>query len=170
MLFVGVIGENKDYRLLNKRIKKEISKFKEKLELIDIDDKSIDNLKNVKFDTIVILSFPNKLNNKVYEIRKTLENCKYLIINTDIDINKTLIEELQFDILTFGLNQKSTITASSIGDNNMIICLQRNIKNAYQELIEPNEFNIKFNENIDNNAYNCLAYFSILLLYNATQD
>ena len=133
MLFVGVIGENKDYRLLNKRIKKEISKFKEKLELIDIDDKSIDNLKNVKFDTIVILSFPNKLNNKVYEIRKTLENCKYLIINTDIDINKTLIEELQFDILTFGLNQKSTITASSIGDNNMIICLQRNIKNAYQD-------------------------------------
>lgn len=170
MLFVGVIGENKDYRLLNKRIKKEISKFKEKLELIDIDDKSIDNLKNVKFDTIVILSFPNKLNNKVYEIRKTLENCKYLIINADIDINKTLIEELQFDILTFGLNQKSTITASSIGDNNMIICLQRNIKNAYQELIEPNEFNIKFNENIDNNAYNCLAYFSILLLYNVIQD
>ena len=170
MLFVGVIGENKDYRLLNKRIKKEISKFKEKLELIDIDDKSIDNLKNVKFDTIVILSFPNKLNNKVYEIRKTLENCKYLIINTDIDINKTLIEELQFDILTFGLNQKSTITASSIGDNNMIICLQRNIKNAYQELIEPNEFNIKFDENIDNNVYNCLAYFSILLLYNTIQD
>ena len=37
MLFVGVIGENKDYRLLNKRIKKEISKFKEKLELIDIE-------------------------------------------------------------------------------------------------------------------------------------
>ena len=79
MLFVGVIGENKDYRLLNKRIKKEISKFKEKLELIDIDDKSIDNLKNVKFDTIVILSFPNKLNNKVYEI-------------TGIDIKKITFE------------------------------------------------------------------------------
>lgn len=170
MLFVGVIGENKDYRLLNKRIKKEISNFKEKLELIDIDDKSIDNLKNVKFDTIVILSFPNKLKNKVYEIRKILESCKYLIINADIDINKTLIEELQFDILTFGLNQKSTITASSIGDNNMIVCLQRNIKNVYQELIEPNEFNIKFDENIDNNVYNCLAYFSILLLYNTIQD
>ena len=170
MLFVGVIGENKDYRLLNKRIKKEISKFKEKLELIDIDDKSIDNLKNVKFDTIVILSFPKKLKNKIYEIRKILEGCKYLIINADIDRNKTLIEELQFDILTFGLNQKSTITASSIGDNNMIICLQRNIKNVYQELIEPNEFNIKYNENIDNNVYNCLAYFSILLLYNAIQD
>lgn len=170
MLFVGVIGENKDYRLLNKRIKKEISKFKEKLELIDIDDKSIDNLKNVKFDTIVILSFPKKLKNKIYEIRKILEGCKYLIINADIDINKTLIEELQFDILTFGLNQKSTITASSIGDNNMIICLQRNIKNVYQELIEPNEFNIKYNENIDNNVYNCLVYFSILLLYNAIQD
>ena len=52
----------------------------------------------------------------------------------------------------------------------MIVCLQRNIKNVYQELIEPNEFNIKFDENIDNNVYNCLAYFSILLLYNTIQD
>ena len=169
MLFVGVIGESKDYKLLNRKIKKEVDKLQEKLELISIDDKSIDNLKNVKFDTIVILSFPNKLNNKVCEIRKILESCKYLIINADIDIDKTLIEELQFDILTFGLNQKSTITASSIGDSNIIVCLQRNIKNEYQELIEPNEFNIKYNENIDNNVYNCLAYFSILLLYNAIQ-
>ncbi len=169
MLFVGVIGESKDYKLLNRKIKKEVDKLQEKLELISIDDKSIDNLKNVKFDTIVILSFPNKLNNKVCKIRKILESCKYLIINADIDIDKTLIEELQFDILTFGLNQKSTITASSIGDSNIIVCLQRNIKNVYQELIEPNEFNIKYNENIDNNVYNCLAYFSILLLYNAIQ-
>ena len=64
MLFVGVIGESKDYKLLNRKIKKEVDKLQEKLELISIDDKSIDNLKNVKFDTIVILSFPNKLNNK----------------------------------------------------------------------------------------------------------
>lgn len=169
MLFVGVIGESKDYKLLNRKIKKEVNKLQEKLELISIDDKSIDNLKNVRFDTIVILSFPNKFNNKVCEIRKILKSCKYLIINADIDIDKTLIEELQFDILTFGLNQKSTITASSIGDSNIIVCLQRNIKNVYQELIEPNEFNIKYNENIDNNVYNCLAYFSILLLYNAIQ-
>ena len=69
-----------------------------------------------------------------------------MIINSDIEINNEILKDVETNIIDYGLNQKSTVTASSISNENIIICLQRNIKNINGKIIETNETKI----NIEN--------------------
>lgn len=165
MSFIGVIAESKDFKFIKNKV---LEKFKENIyniEIININNNSIENIKNVRFETIVICCTLDKFKERQENIKNILSNAKYLIINSDIEIDRGLLENLRFDIITYGLNQKSTITASSISEDNVIICLQRNIKNINSKIIEANEFNIKLNKNNNETIYNILACFTILLLY-----
>ena len=67
----------------------------------------------------------NQINKKKKEIRKIISSCKYLVLNHDIEIENSIIEDLDLTIITYGFNGKSTFTISSIEENNLIICLQR---------------------------------------------
>lgn len=140
MFFIGIITNQKNELYVRRELKN--------LNVIFINNKNITNMRNIKFDAIVIDS---KLNNK-QDLRKILANTKYLILNADIEFDLELIENLSLTIITYGFNSKSTFTVSSITENNIIICLQRIIFTANGEKIEPEEYQLKYAENIEKYA------------------
>ena len=167
MSFIGIIAESKDFKFIKSKIEDLLQEGNSKFDIININSKNIENIKNVRFETVLVNSSLDKFNNQQENIKNILSNIKYLIINSDIQSKRSIFpEELKFEIITYGLNQKATITASSINEDDVIVCLQRNIKNIKNKVIEVNEFDIKLDENKSETIYNVMAYFTILLMYN----
>ena len=121
MFFIGVITNQKNEIYVREKLKKIIPIEN----IIFITEKNIFNIKNIKFETIIIDS---KLNN-INELRRIISNAKYIILNADIQMDFDIINDLQLNIITYGFNNKSTFTVSSIEENDIIICLQRIILN-----------------------------------------
>ena len=144
MFFIGVVTNQKN----ESYIKNKLSKILPIENIIFITDKNILNVKNIKFETIIIDA---KINNKV-ELRKILSTAKYVILNSDIDMNLEVINDLNLTVITYGFNNKSTFTVSSITENSIIICLQRIIFKPNGEKIEPEEYQLKNEENTEKYA------------------
>ena len=155
MPFIGIISEEN----LENCIRREIL---DKLQLREsnvlfIKEKSIENIKNIKFETIIIArQFKN-----IELLKKILENATYLIINSDIENNLNLLQNINAIVITYGFNSKATITASSVEDEEIMLCIQRTLENKNKKEIEPQEIKMSIFENV-----NCtMAIASILLLY-----
>ena len=86
----------------------------------------------------------------------------YLIVNTDKNPEYEKTEQ----IITYGLNQKATITISSISDTDILIYLQKNIQNKEDNKIEIEERRIKRKEKSKLKTYEILVIYTILKLYN----
>lgn len=156
MPFIGIISEEIVENNISNIIEDKLN-LKESSVLF-IKEKSIENIKNIKFETIIIArQFKN-----IETLKKMLENTKYLIVNSDIENNLSLLENIKATVITYGFNQKATITASSVLDDEMLICLQRNIKDKYNQNIEPQEIK----EPILENATITMAIAALLLIYN----
>ena len=155
MFFVGVVTNQKNELYM----KNKLCKVMPVENIIFITEKNITNIKNIQFETIVIDA---KINNKT-EIRKIVANSKYVILNSDIDANVEMMNDLKLTVFTYGFNNKSTFTVSSIQEKNMIICLQRIILNKRKRIIEPQEYEIEIEENID--KYAIIATEILTLLY-----
>ena len=137
--------------------------FKDKLDTSQIfflKEKSIENLKNIKFQTVLI---GKKVNQNKNVIKDIIKNAEYLILNTDITDNLKLLDNLNIELITYGFNSKATITASSVDDNKIIICLQRAINSVFGVKIEPQEFEMNFSNEL--NTYDVMEITSLLLLY-----
>lgn len=162
MSFIGIIANEKQVN----EIKKIISKQDEKnqLQIISINNKSIENILNIKFETIIIMDTIEKLYDEIENIRKVIRKSEYLIINSDLEIKSEILENIETKTITYGLKQKSTITASSIKEDSIIICIQREIKNIQNKIIEPKEIKIKVKNS--KNINEILAIYSIMALYN----
>ena len=67
---------------------KESLKDKEELKvnLININKKSVENIKNIKFETIIIDSGLENLDKQTTIIEKLCQNAKYLVVNTDVNL------------------------------------------------------------------------------------
>ena len=117
MFFVGIITNQKNETY----IKNELVRKMPLENIIFINDKNISNVKNIKFETIIIDA---KIKNK-FELRKILSNAKYIILNSDIELDINILNDLNLVVITYGFNNKSTFSVSSITENSMIICLQR---------------------------------------------
>ena len=97
MSLIGIIAKKKDI----KEIKNNLDIV---YEVIEINNKSIENLKNIKFEQIII----NKdlvLNKQEEEyIKKLINTTKYIIINADINI--PILNNIEIDkplkIITYG--------------------------------------------------------------------
>ena len=141
-------------------MKDKLSKILPVENIIFINEKNIINIKNIKFETIVI---DTKINNKI-ELRKIISNSKYLILNSDIKIDLEAIRNLNLIVITYGFNNKTTFTVSSIEENNIIICLQRIILNKKGEEIEPQEYELEMVENVE--KYAIISSKIVDILYN----
>lgn len=136
--------------------------------IIAINDKSIENIKNIRFETILIMDLA-KVENEKEALSEILENTKYVILNADIETNLEEINNIKLNIITFGFNSKSTITASSV-EENFIICVQRKIININKEVIEPQEIEVKIvDKKLSNCSHNLMGIASILLVYGKTE-
>lgn len=166
MSFIGVICDTKNENYIKQTM---IQNLKNKTVIILKED-NVENFKNIKFETIVIMSNEkttilneSKLNEKNV-IKRIIDSAKYLVVNADEEINLNLLQETNGKVITYGFNSKSTVTASSVKEDGILLCVQRNIENLEGENIELQEFNInKTISKIPTNIVMGLA--TVLLLY-----
>lgn len=154
MPFIGIVSEENVENCIRKQLEK--LDFKES-NVLFIKEKSIENIKNITFETIIITKeFKNE-----EMLKKLMKKAKYIIINTDIKSNLKMVEIINAEIITYGFNSKAIITASSVEEDEIILYLQKNLITKNGENIEPEEIKIPIFENA-----NCsMAIGTILLLY-----
>ncbi len=156
MFFIGIITNSKNEEYITNMLSKDFSSE----QIIFINDKNVNNMKNIRFETIVIDSKLKHIN----DLKQIVSNAKNIILNTDIKIDLEVLENLNLMIITYGFNAKATFTLSSVSENTIIICLQRIIKNIKNDKkYEPQEFEVKFMKNIEINAI--VLIYIILLIY-----
>ena len=164
MPFVGIISKIKDYEFIKNKIVKD--SMDNKIELININKNNVENIKNVKFETIFVCDDLQDMQTQKTYIDNILNCSKYLVINTDNNVVNINIENNNMEIITYGMNQKATVTASSIKEDEILICLQRNIENINGKVIEMQEFKKK-GEKIRNEEIDIiLAAFILEQIYN----
>lgn len=165
MSFIGMFAKQKEVEQIKKEIEKETKELK--IEIIPINLKSIENIKNIKFDIVIMIDDLEKLKGKEKYIKEILNNSKYLILNSDINSDINILKKVTAKTITYGLNQKATITASSIGEEEIIICIQRAFKDINDKIIEQKEVRRKLEKNNIKNIYNSLIKETIINIYSA---
>lgn len=160
MSFIGIISDGKNEEYINKVLTNKI----DKANIININEKNIDNIKNVRFETILISGDNKKILSKLDILKNIISNVKYLVINADIETNMLVLDNLDINVITFGFNNKSTITASSVKEENVLICVQRTILNIKSKEVEPQEINISTSGK-NTNIYTIMGIASVLIIY-----
>lgn len=159
--FIGIITDKKSENDIANCINNSFNKKNIKENVIIINNKNMNNIKNIKFDSLLI---NKKLTGKSDIVKKILSNSNNLIINSDIDAGLDILKETSSNIITYGFNPKSTVTASSLENDDALICIQRNIKSSNNRIVEPQEIKVeKINEN--NNPYIIMSVEILTLLY-----
>lgn len=165
MIFLGVFSNRKEYGKLKKKL---LEYDLKEIELIHINNKNIDSLKHVKFDLMIITD--NIIENLEFKDRELelakalINNSKIIMINIDIDIGDILGDN-EYSIISYGFNGKATITLSSITDDRVILCVQREIKNIRGNIIENKEIEIKIDDANNKNLYNTMIATTISDIY-----
>ena len=156
MPFIEIITDSKSESRLSNLITKSLVN---NCEIIYIKEKNIENIKNIKLDTIVI---DQEIKN--FEILdKVIGNSKNVIYN--LDLNKEIKKE-SFKVnkvINYGYNSKSDITISSVTDEQILICLQNTIESIYGLKIEPQEIKVKVK--IDTEVYDIMIIIALSMLY-----
>lgn len=163
MSFIGIIANSKNFEGIKQYL---YHQQKEKTyQIIHINSKSIENIKHVKFDVIIITCpFENILPQKQMLENLCLE-ANYLILNADTSIPLKFLKKEKMTMITYGLNQKSTVTISSISEERALIALQRSFKNSRGEEIEMGEKILELDEYHKLSPQDILVVAIIFLIY-----
>lgn len=157
MSFIGYYVEKKYENILEQSLKKIIERNK----LISINENSIDNIKNIKFETIII-NKELKDNNQKEKMKKLISNAKYLVINSD-KVDLSILQNMNVMPITYGYNSKATLTMSSAENDKLILCLQRSITNVLNKTIEPQEISIDIvDDSVERYLMMCINIVSLL--------
>ena len=82
-------------------------------------------------------------------VEQLCNHSKYILLQDNVNLNIKL--EKNSNVITFGFNHKSTVNVSSISEEKIVICVQREIKSFKNKSIEPQELTIKNEEEYDIN-------------------
>jgi len=161
---LGIIADSMNFEFIKNKLqnKKEASKF----ELINLNKDNLENLKNIKYETVVFATDMKKMKKEKDIIYSIIKDAKYLIINSDL---YTLIEEFKDSkprVISYGMGQKSTVTASSIKEDEIMICLQRNMEDIKGNIIEMQEIKVNMEDITNDKVYDLLVVFILEKLYN----
>lgn len=162
MAFIGIITSNKNEEILKKSVLNILKNSQTKHNVIVINEENIDNMKNIKFNSIIMNKENNIKENKKIILKQILKNTKYLIINSDVYTRLDMITNINIAVITYGYNLKATVTASSINEEKILLCIQRNIKIDNKIDIEPKEM---YAEILASDVYITMAANIIKLLY-----
>ena len=165
MPFVGIIAKESDSNFIKNNVLK--NSIKTKFEFININRKNIENIKNIRFETLIINDDIKELIKVSKYLEDIIENAKNFIINSDIVWNVEEINNItkNKNIITYGLNQNATITISSVKMENILIYIQNKIIDITGKEIEEQEINIDMKKNNRKKVCNSMAIFSILAIY-----
>ncbi len=162
MSFIGIVACKKCFENIRKKVTEEVKD--ESMNFIQINLRSIENIKNIKFEIIIVEDNLDKFKKNEEILKKILENAQYLMVNTDRN-DKEEIEKMS-NTVTYGLNQKADITVSSISDSNILVYWQRSIQNKEGRKIEIEERRIKRQEKNALKTYEILIIYAIFKIYN----
>ena len=157
MSLVGILTEKANEKYIMQGLKEK--NFKQD-QVFFLKENTINNLKNIKFETIII---GKKISKNKQDIRNLIQNAKYVIFNADITENLNLLENLSFNLITYGFNPKATVTTSSVEEGKIMICLQRTIENLKGNKIELQEISRDMPNNIS--SYAVMELLILGLLY-----
>lgn len=161
MSFIGIVTDKKNESDIISILHDNFNKKNIKENIIAINNKNINNIKNIKFDSLLI---NKKLSGKSDILKKLLSNSNNIIVNSDIDTGLDILTNTNSNIITYGFNPKSTVTASSLENDEALICIQRNIMNINNYILEPQEIKVaKVNRNT--NPYIIMSVEILTLLY-----
>lgn len=127
------------------------------------------NINKIKFDIIIQTSLDEEEDVIIKQISNMLANIKeggYFIFNSD-SIQKINFKCDNIYPVTYGLNGRTTVTASSIDDIEGLCfsyCLQRAIFTLSQTLVQPCEIPVQVKGIHDDVGYYLAAYTCLLLL------
>ncbi len=155
MSFIGIITNTKNEAYMSKAL---IHNF-QKEQIIFITDKNIENMKNIRFETVVI---DTNLKH-IKELQHIILNAKYILLNADIVLDLSMLKDLNLIVISYGFQNKATFTVSSVSETNIIICLQRIMKTVYKRQYDPQEFEVINSQAADIHAI--ISLHIILLLY-----
>lgn len=162
MNFIGIITSTKNEETLKKAIFQKLKEENIKSNIIVINEENIESMKNIKFNSIIINKQNKIVEQRKDELKQILKNTKYLIINSDIYKKLDLVYNLKIIIITYGYNLKATITTSSINDEKILLCLQRELITYNKSNIEPKEI---YSDIINNDIYTTMAANATKLVY-----
>lgn len=162
MSFIGIISNRKSFD----NIKKKLTELDGNIGIIHINLKSIENIKNIKFEAIIIDDKISKYSNYEECLKKICLESKYLIINTDINTEYDILKNNVNIIITYGLNRKANITISSISDIDILIYRQKAFQNKYSKQEEIEERRIKIQQKNKLKIYEILIIYAVFSIYN----
>ena len=162
MSFIGVVAGKKCFENIKKKITEEIKD--ETINFIQINLRSIGNVKNIKFETIIVEDNIDKFRNNKDILEKICENTQYLMINTDRNPEEEILK--MPNKITYGLNQKATVTVSSISDTDILIYWQESLENRKGHRIEIEEKRIRRREKNKLKPYEILIIYILFKIYN----
>lgn len=160
MPLIGIVAKKKDIHIIKNELKGS------NVEIIEITKQCVKNLKNITFEEVIFLE-DISLNTDEYKyMNEIISKAKYIIFNSDIKMKIFKQIEIQKPVkfITFGFNSKSTITISSIKEEKVIVCIQRNIEKINGKILEIQEKEI-LSKNT-RKIYNYLVVFIIKELHN----
>ena len=155
MSLIGILTQNQNKAYLKEELEKRGLE-----DVFFLTESTAQNMRNVRFDMFLL---GTKITEEQEMIREIAKRTDYFILNSDVKENLQLLENLDLKIITYGYNQKASVTTSSVEEEKVIVCLQRGIKNIYQEEIEPQEMELEIDKSDNNSAVLELA--SLLFLY-----
>ncbi len=162
MTFIGMVSDYTSFENIKEILKKN---EKNDINLIHIGKKSISNIKNIRFETIIIDSILNEFKEEILLIENLCLHAKYIAINTDINTKiPKFIKDSKAHIITYGLNQRATVTISSITESSILIYLQKNLKDIKGKNIEIGEKMVKMSEENRLKTYEVLISYIIFLI------
>ena len=147
---------------MKKSIENILKNCSEKHSVIILNEENIQNLKNIKFNSIIINKENNIVENMKTVLKQILKNTKYLIINTDIYTKMEIIQNINITVITYGYNLKATVTASSINEERILLCIQRNIQVNNKNNIEPKEVYVDI---IESDIYTTMCTNVVRFIY-----
>lgn len=187
MISIGIIENNEKYNL-TKILLNYFRKRGERLLHIEKDNNTNFTKNSMEWDYLVVeMNMQDIINNKysniefniilentqdntsinIENLQKIILNIKkggYFIFNSDY-INKISFKCNDLYPITYGLNGKVTVTASSINDFENLefsICLQRTVLTIYGDVVQPFERPIIVDATRDE-LYNYLAAFTCII-------
>lgn len=168
MHFIGIFANHKEYENIKKNVIKILKR--DDIKLININSTNISNVRNIVFETVVFcdeIKFSSKYENIVNNL---CVKCKYVIVNADISNKFELLSNKFINCITYGLNQKSTITISSVMNDKVIVDIQRNMRNISNQNIEMKEISVDLKKHKYIKIQNILAVYAIYCIYNEIQE
>ena len=160
MVLIGIVANKKSFEL----IKTEILKREKQINVIHITPLSLENMKNIKFETVIIEENLEKFENQKEKIKKICKESTYVIINTDL--NPKYDEMETKNLITCGINQNAIVTISSNSEDDILIFWQKSIENREGNIIEIEERRIKKGENNIIKIEEILILYAIFMIYN----